>query len=156
MPQIRHIALATNDPQKTAAFYKEAFGFRQIAETKLSNDPNQLAYGVYLTDGTLNIAVRKFKNVDQLGRGLDYVGLHHFGIEVADDLDGWIKKVESHGADCFMRRPESLKDVFFETKVRGPDGVVFDVSEHPWAGTAPIADKKATPAQARAKADAAD
>ncbi|HUE19983.1 MAG TPA: VOC family protein, partial [Stellaceae bacterium] len=99
MPQIRHIALATNDPQKTAAFYKEAFGFRQIAETKLSNDPNQLAYGVYLTDGTLNIAVLKFKNVDQLGRGLDYVGLHHFGIEVADDLDGWIKKVESHGAD---------------------------------------------------------
>ncbi|MDE2228647.1 MAG: VOC family protein [Alphaproteobacteria bacterium] len=138
MPQIRHIALATNDPDRTAAFYKQAFGFREVARTKESNDPKQVAYGVYLSDGTLNMAILKFKNVDQLGRGLDYVGLHHFGIQVADDLEGWIKKLETLGADCFMRRPESLKDVFFETKFRGPDGVVFDVSEHPWGGTESI------------------
>src|SRR5665213_3237915 len=120
MPQIRHIALATNDPDKTAAFYKEAFGFKEIARTKNTDDPKQVAHGVYLSDGTLNLAILKFKNVDQLGRGLDYVGLHHFGIEVADHLEEWIKKLETLGADCFMRRPESLKDVFFESKIRGP------------------------------------
>ena len=147
VPQIRHIALATNDPDKTAAFYKQGFGFREITRTKQSDDPKQVAYGVYLSDGTLNLAILKFKNVDQLGRGLDYVGLHHFGIQVADDLEGWIKKLESHGAECFMRRPESLKDVFFETKFRGPDGVVFDVSEHPWGGTEPIKELAAQPAR---------
>src|SRR5665213_3421878 len=127
MPQIRHIPLATNDPDKTAAFYKEAFGFKEIARTK---------------------------NVDDPGRGLDYVGLHHFGIEVADNLEEWIKKLETLGADCFMRRPESLKDVFFESKIRGPDGVVFDVSEHPWAGTEPIKDRAAaSPPRAKAVVD---
>ena len=53
MPQIRHIALATNDPEKTAAFYKEAFGFKEIARTKNSDDPKQVAYGVYLSDGPM-------------------------------------------------------------------------------------------------------
>jgi len=147
VPQIRHIALATNDPDKTAEFYKQGFGFREIARTKQSDDPKQVAYGVYLSDGTLNLAILKFKNVDQLGRGLDYVGLHHFGIQVADNLKDWIKKLETLGADCFMRRPESLKDVFFETKFRGPDGVVFDVSEHPWGGTEPIKELAAQPAR---------
>ncbi|MGH7007026.1 MAG: VOC family protein [Stellaceae bacterium] len=145
MPQIRHIALATNDPDKTAEFYKQGFGFREIARTKKSDDPKQVAYGIYLSDGTLNLAILKFKNVDQLGRGLDYVGLHHFGIQVADNLEDWIKKLETLGAECFMRRPESLKDVFFETKFRGPDGVVFDVSEHPRGGTEPIKETAAQP-----------
>src|SRR5487761_1761299 len=145
MPQIRHIALATNDPEKTAAFYKQAFGFREVARTKPSDDPKQVAYGVYLSDGTLNMAILKFKNYDQLGRGLDYVGLHHFGIQVADSLEDWIKKLESLGADCFMRRPESLKDVFFETKFRGPDGVVSAASEPPGGGPEPIKEMAAAP-----------
>ena len=156
MPQIRHIALATNDPEKTAAFYNAAFGFKEVARTKKSDDPKQLAYGVYLSDGTLNLAILKFRNYDQLGRGLDYVGLHHFGIEVADNLESWIKKIESLGAECFMRRPESLKDVFFETKIRGPDGVVFDVSEHPWGGTAPIKEREGSPVRVKPNFVAAD
>lgn len=156
MPQIRHIALATNDPEKTAAFYKDAFGFKEVARTKKRDDPQQLAYGVYLSDGTLNLAILKFRNYDQLGRGLDYVGLHHFGIEVADNLESWIKKIELLGAECFMRRPESLKDVFFETKIRGPDGVVFDVSEHPWGGAAPIKEREGSPVRVKPNFVAAD
>jgi len=31
--KIRHIALATNDPIKTANFYKEAFGFQEVGRT---------------------------------------------------------------------------------------------------------------------------
>jgi len=30
MPRIKHIALTTKDPGKTAAFYKEAFGMQEI------------------------------------------------------------------------------------------------------------------------------
>src|SRR5579875_4130445 len=119
MPQIRHIALAASDPEKTAEFYKQAFGFHEVARTKKSDDPKQVAYGVYLSDGTLNMAILKFKNVDQLGKGLDYVGIHHFGVLI-DDLDGYIKKLEAMGAPCFMRPDPSMGGVFFETKFRGP------------------------------------
>ena len=30
MPRIKHIALTTKDPAKAAAFYKDAFGLREI------------------------------------------------------------------------------------------------------------------------------
>ena len=43
MAKIRHIAIATNDPVKTAEFYKNAFEFKEIART----DPaSPLADGV--------------------------------------------------------------------------------------------------------------
>ena len=42
-----------------------------------------LADGVFLSDGTLNMAILKFKT-DQLGKGMDYRGLHHFGVLVED------------------------------------------------------------------------
>ena len=40
---------------------------------------------MFLTDGTLNIAILKFGD-DQLGKGLDYTGIHHFGV-VVDDVE---------------------------------------------------------------------
>jgi catechol 2,3-dioxygenase-like lactoylglutathione lyase family enzyme len=64
MPKLRHIAIATNDPKATAEFYKQAFGFEQVGETSPSSP---LASGYFLSDGTLNIAVLKFKT-DQLGK----------------------------------------------------------------------------------------
>ena len=42
MAQIKHIAIATNDPEKTAKFYSEVFGLREVA--KLTSDN---AKGVY-------------------------------------------------------------------------------------------------------------
>ena len=136
MPKIRHIALATNDPVKTADFYKRAFGFKEVGRAGSPDNPKAIAWGFYLSDGTLNLAILKFQNVDQLGRGLDYVGIHHFGVLV-DDLDEYLAKLEALGAPCFMKQDPNTANAFYETKFRGPDGVVFDVSEHPWIGAAP-------------------
>ena len=158
MPKIRHIALATKDPQATAEFYKKAFGFKEVARTSDAGGRNTLAHGIYLSDGTLNLAILKFE-WDQLGKGLDYVGVHHFGILVDEDVDSWIEKLETLGAECFLKRdPNNHSGAFFETKFRGPDGVVFDVADHPWAGSAPSdADTASTPkATAAAKSEAAD
>jgi len=44
------------------------------------------------------------------------------------------KHVEALGADCFRHTPPPGHTGFYETKFRGPDGVVFDISEHPWPG----------------------
>jgi hypothetical protein len=48
-----------------------------------------------------------------------------------------IEKLERLGAKCFARRPESQKG-FYETKFHGPDKVVFDITDHPWLGAAPL------------------
>jgi catechol 2,3-dioxygenase-like lactoylglutathione lyase family enzyme len=137
MPKLRHIALATNDPEKTAKFYREAFDFKEVGRVGSPDNPGGIAWGIYLSDGTLNMAILKFKNVDQLGKGLDYVGLHHFGVLV-DELAPYMKKMEALGAPCFMKQDPGAKAEFYETKFRGPDGVVIDVSEHPWFGAAPL------------------
>jgi methylmalonyl-CoA/ethylmalonyl-CoA epimerase len=138
MAKIRHIALATDDPEATAAFYKRVFEFREVGRTGRPDDPKAIAWGIYLSDGVLNLAVLKFQNIDQIGRGLDYVGLHHFGVLV-DDVADYRTKLEAAGAPCIMEAPPSSDGApNYETKFRGPDGVVFDVSEHPWLGAAPI------------------
>lgn len=136
MAKLRHLALATNNPRETAEFYKQAFGFQEVGRVDLD-----LAHGVYLSDGTLNLAILKFKNVDQIGRGLDYVGLHHIGI-VVDDVKQTGQKLEELGAPCFMGKTEDALS-FYEIKHRGPDGVVIDISDHPWLGSAGLEDKPA-------------
>lgn len=136
MPKIRHIALATNDPVKTAAFYKEAFGFKEVGRAGSPDNPKAIAWGFYLSDGTINLAILKFQNVDQLGKGLDYVGVHHFGILV-DDIEAYEKKLAEMGAPCFMKADAHTANSYYETKFRGPDGTVFDLSDHPWVGAAP-------------------
>lgn len=126
--KIRHIAIATNDPDATAQFYKDAFGFEEVGVCD-----NDLAKGVFLSDGTLSFAVLQF-HTDQLGRGLDYVGLHHFGMLV-DDEASQRDRLTKLGSRVVMDKPEDAQENFFEVKFSGPDGVVFDVSEHPWLGS---------------------
>ncbi len=125
--KLRHLAIATKDPEQTAAFYKDVFGFEEVGRT---NTP--LATGVYLSDGTLNLAILRF-HTDQLGRGLDYVGLHHFGVHIADPDETYARLAQA-GAVQKTERP-TVATSFFEVKFVGPDGVVFDVSEHGWVGT---------------------
>ena len=48
MAQIKHIAIATQDADATAKFYKDVFGMREIAKL---DSPN--AKGYYLSDGNL-------------------------------------------------------------------------------------------------------
>ena len=66
MLKIRHLALACQSPGKAAAFYKEAFGWREVSRTgKDMNDPG----GVVLSDGSLNITLLRFQT-DQIGKGI--------------------------------------------------------------------------------------
>ena len=135
MAKLRHIAIATNDPKATAEFYKKAFGFEQIGET---SPKSPLATGYFLSDGTLNLAILKFKT-DQIGKGMDFTGVHHFGILV-DDTDKMIDKLESLGAESFMGKDKGHGKGFFEIKFKGPDGTVFDIAGHTWMGAKALTD----------------
>jgi methylmalonyl-CoA/ethylmalonyl-CoA epimerase len=131
MAKLRHIALSVPDPEKSARFYEATFGMKRVGTT---NSP--LATGVYLSDGVVNVALLKFRNDEAAqGKGKDYVGVHHFGFHV-DDAEDTRRKLGENGAALFMEVPEERKTIFFEEKYTDPDGIVFDISQHGWAGTA--------------------
>ena len=132
MPKLRHIAIAANDPEAMADFYKKAFDFVEVGR------PNgALADGVFLSDGTLNLAILKFKT-DQLGKGMDYTGIHHFGVLV-EDVAEVSKKLEGLGAEYYTDRNAAEPHAgYFEKKFYGPERVLFDIAEHPWAGCEPL------------------
>src|SRR5512132_46492 len=94
MAKIKHIALSTQDPDKTARFYIDVFGMKEIGKI---NNPN--ASGDYLSDGDLNLAILKFKNDTVAGveRGKDFSGIHHFGFQV-ENLEDITERLAAAGA----------------------------------------------------------
>src|SRR5512138_3165620 len=79
MPKIKHIALSTQDVEKTAKFYVETFGMKEVGKI---DDPG--TRGVFLTDGDINLAILNFKNDTAAGseRGRNFSGIHHIGFQV--------------------------------------------------------------------------
>jgi len=138
MPKIKHIAIATQDVDKTARFYIDVFGLQEIARI---DSPN--ASGYYLSDGDLNIAILNFKNDEVAGieRGKEYSGLHHIGFQV-ENLDEIAAKLATAGSKPRDDINKALgvgmdrtRHANVEVKYSGPDGVVVDVSETGWVGT---------------------
>jgi catechol 2,3-dioxygenase-like lactoylglutathione lyase family enzyme len=133
MARIQHLAIASQNPEKQAEFYKNIFGFEEIRRID-----NPRARGVILTDGAINISVLYFKQ-DQIDRGLDYTGLHHFGVFV-EDLDATAKRCVENGAVPYDELPEDAKEVNYRPKrsdkFKGPENSLFDIADHPWIGAA--------------------
>ena len=79
MARIKHIAIATQDPEATAKFYKEGLGLREAGVVN-----SVAAEGYYLTDGYINVAILRFKDDDAATTegSPRYTGIHHFGFEV--------------------------------------------------------------------------
>ena len=140
MAKLRHLAIAAKDPDAMADFYMKAFDFKLVGT---SDGP--LAYGHHISDGTIDLAILRFKS-DQIGKGMDYTGLHHFGILV-ENIDEAQRAVEALGGTHYMDQQNPDRAGGFEVKLYGPEGVLFDVAEHPWTGS------EALPASLKEAAD---
>ena len=136
MARIKHIALTTQNPDKVAAFYKDALGLQEIRRS-----PNG---AVFLTDGYINLAILNWKtekDADVGANGPNYNGIHHFGFEV-ENLDEACEKLQTAQGkrltqkDGLDRAMASGSHRNFEMKWAGPDGVVIDISHTGWDGTA--------------------
>jgi len=138
MPQIKHIAIATQDADATAKFYTEVFGMREIAKL---DSPN--ASGYYLSDGNINLAILDFKNDQVTGPeyGTGFSGIHHIGFEVEslEEIAEKLQKAGSHPRDDInqalgvgMGGPAHAN---VEVKYSGPNGEIIDVSQTGWVGT---------------------
>jgi catechol 2,3-dioxygenase-like lactoylglutathione lyase family enzyme len=133
MARIRHIALATRDPEATKRFYIEGLGLKEVGKV---NTPTSEGY--YLSDGHVNLAILKFK-YDEPAKTegtLRYAGIHHFGVEV-EDMAQARAQIENAGAvhRAYPGTEEMAKRGNVEVKFSGPDGVTIDLSEHGWLGT---------------------
>ena len=138
MAKLKHIAIATQEPESTAHFYRDVFDLQMVGKVDSEN-----AEGYYLSAGNVNIAVLKFKNDIVAGeQGLDYSGIHHIGFQVddAEEADGKLRKANSLPQDDVnnalhsgMGSEHSNKNV--ELKYTGPDGVMLDISQGGWVGT---------------------
>jgi catechol 2,3-dioxygenase-like lactoylglutathione lyase family enzyme len=138
MAKIKHIALSTQDVDKTAKFYIDVFGMKEIAKI---DSPG--ARGYYLSDGDLNLAILNFKNDAVAGaeRGKEWSGIHHIGFQV-ENLEEIAEKLAAAGSKPRDDVNQALgvgqhghHYANVEVKYSGPDNVMVDVSETGWVGT---------------------
>jgi catechol 2,3-dioxygenase-like lactoylglutathione lyase family enzyme len=139
MARIRHIALATDDPAKTAEFYKKHFGL-----TELYRRPGDSGEkGVWLSDGYIYFAILKYgePGVPKLGPGQasDLRGIHHIGFYV-DDEQATAKELRDAdyspvpmgpGYENRANRVAAMGDAD-NLKYLGPDAVQIDIRSRGW------------------------
>src|SRR5262249_38538788 len=130
MAKLRHLAIASRDPDATAQFYMDVFGFSKLRTTERPTH-----YGHILRDGTINLAILKFKTDGAAGieRGAGYSGLHHIGFEVEDVTAAAARVTAAAGSprtdidEALGIRADDVRKG--ELKYAGPDGVLFDLGE---------------------------
>jgi catechol 2,3-dioxygenase-like lactoylglutathione lyase family enzyme len=130
MARIRHIALVTDDPAKTAEFYKQHFGL-----TELYRRPGETG-----AKGVWYFAILKYgePGVPKLGPGQssDLRGIHHIGFYV-DDHEATAKSLrEANYSPVPMNRPGVAEPAALGTadnlKFLGPDAVQIDIRSRGW------------------------
>ena len=112
MPQIRHLAIVSLNPEKLAKFYEEVF------EMELLNSGNG-AY--YMSDGHITLALLPNKAEGKPS------GLNHFGFQI-EDADEIARRLEEHGMAQPAERPADRP--YAETRATDPDGNNYDLSVH--------------------------
>ncbi len=130
MARLRHIAVCVKDLDKAAQFYSDVFEFKRIAREDLP-----IGSAIYMSDGVINLALLNFAGsaASDLKDAKNFVGTHHFGIQV-DDLVETQKKIEAAGGKFFFDLGDE-RHGNFERKFKDPDGVIFDISKNGWQGT---------------------
>ena len=123
MARIKHIALATEDPAKTAAFYKENFGLKELHRKPADTG----ADGVWLSDGYIYFAILKVGGKDTnntLAPGatgtVDHIGFY------VDDLEESCAAIERANAK------ELPNTSAVNRKYTDPDGIMLDLRFRGW------------------------
>jgi catechol 2,3-dioxygenase-like lactoylglutathione lyase family enzyme len=140
MARIRHIALVTDDPAKTAEFYKTQFGLTELYRRPTDTGEK----GVWLSDGYIYFAILRHGDpgAPKLGPGQssDLRGLHHIGFYV-DDEQATAKSLEAadfgpipmgYAEGERPRREAGEGPGGVNLKYYGPDSVQIDIRSSGW------------------------
>ena len=114
MAKLRHIAMAVEDMEKTAAFYEKAFDMQRVRQSDVA---------IMLSDGIVSLAIIHAQNVNAEGRK----GLHHIGFLI-DDMEAGAAKVEGSGGTYHGQIKGIGAGPKSERKYRDPNGLAFDIA----------------------------
>lgn len=125
-PRIAHIALKVEDLDKATAFYKDVFGFEEVARHRDGDHES-----VHLTDGALDLAMVKYDGPDSfMGQQAGPEPcIHHFGIDV-DDIHAFKNVIEAHGGETFAD-PTNPGEKVIKFRVPGGGGIT-EVAPFGW------------------------
>jgi catechol 2,3-dioxygenase-like lactoylglutathione lyase family enzyme len=116
MAKIRHISYRAEDVDAIAEFFIDAMGVTLVQKREDG--------AVDLTDGSINIAILPLAANRSRSSGLDHIGFS------AEDDQEQIRRVEFAGGVTEPTRSP------YETKFKGPEGIVVDVGR--WPGAAAL------------------
>jgi catechol 2,3-dioxygenase-like lactoylglutathione lyase family enzyme len=126
MAKLRHVAVVVRDLEKATRFYERIFDMKRAFEVKNT--------AVYLTDGTMNLALLNYDVVNRAGSKTadGRLGIHHLGFRVAD-MKAVQAEIEANGGTYAfdLGNPDGMN---FERKFLDPEGMIFDISEKGWYG----------------------
>ena len=105
-PKLRHIAISVPDVARAQKFFEEAFGMEKVGNA---------GRGVYMSDGTINVALLDYQGTAPTGKEGPYLGLLHFGMWV-DNLETAEAQVKAAGGKHLHGRPPDRPNTFYEVK----------------------------------------
>jgi methylmalonyl-CoA/ethylmalonyl-CoA epimerase len=120
--------MSVPDPAAAAKFYCEAFDMKIVGETD-----SPLASGIYVSDGTISLALLNYKADEWAGMDKNSKCINHIGFWV-DDLDEQSDKIKKNGGSFFRELPLEKESLYYEMKFRDPNGIIFDISHNGWVG----------------------
>jgi catechol 2,3-dioxygenase-like lactoylglutathione lyase family enzyme len=123
MGKIRHIAYRAADVEAFVKFFVEGLGLT-VARRRTGGI-------VDLSDGTINIVVIPEGLVGEEGEPL--LGLSHIGLTVEDE-DKTLSLLQAAGGEKIADSKSGSGN--YETKTRGPEGIIVDLGH--WVGAEPI------------------
>ena len=126
MAKLRHVAVVVRDLEKATRFYEQIFDMKRAFEVKNT--------AVYLTDGTMNLALLNYDVVNRPGSKTadGRVGIHHLGFRVEDMKEAQAQIEAMGGTYAFdLGDPNGMN---FERKFLDTEGMIFDISEKGWYG----------------------
>ena len=126
MAKLRHVAIVVRDLEKATRFYEQVFEMKRAFEVKNT--------AIYLTDGTMNLAVLNYDVVNRQGSQTadGRLGIHHLGFRV-EDMKETQAQIEAQGGSYAFDLGDP-KGMNFERKFLDPEGMIFDISEKGWYG----------------------
>lgn len=132
--KLRHVSIKVDDLDASTRLYTELFEMKEVGRAGSGIETG----AVYLSDGVMNLALIKLAPGDQ---NWHPEGLNHIGF-VVDDLDAAVARAEALGATALKstwdRATVEAAGGTWEIKMRTPDGVAFDFSQHGWPGNSQL------------------
>jgi catechol 2,3-dioxygenase-like lactoylglutathione lyase family enzyme len=124
--KLRHVAINTSDLDADASFFTKTFDLKEVGRAGSAENG-----AVFLSDGVMNLALIKigdpnFPNYEP--RGLNHIGF------VVEDVDATVDKATKLGAVATIDPNDRNAGVTWEMKMKAPNGVAIDLSDHGWPG----------------------